>query len=131
MSDSYPILFLDKPSDKAISWVAQQLTKVGLEVVLTFNLQVTRHDPSHCPCPHHGTGQCDCQMAVMLVYGNAYHPISLVIHSYDRQTWILLVDSPHQRASPRLERMIRQALPREPSPPLGQNHDTQASLRKA
>ena len=71
MSDSYPFLFLEQPCDDAIDWVIHQVSGVGLQVMRTFDLQAARHDPADCPCPHHGTEQCDCQMVVLLVYGLA------------------------------------------------------------
>ena len=120
MSYSYPFLTLEQPCNEAIAWVVSQVSGVGLQVVRTFDLQVACHDPADCPCPHHGTDQCDCQMVVLLVYGDDYQPISLVAHSYDGRTWFSLVDTPQQRADPRLERAIRQALPDESIPPIGQ-----------
>ena len=127
MSDSYPFLTLEQPSNDAIAWVVRQVSGVGLQVVRTFDLQVARHDSADCPCPHHGTDQCDCQMVVLLVYGDDYQPISLVAHSYDGRTWFSLVDTPQQRADPRLERAIRQALRMESIPPMGQEHWSHAS----
>lgn len=127
MSDSYPFLTLEQPCNEAIAWVVSQVSGVGLQVVRTFDLQVARHDPADCPCPHHGTDQCDCQMVVLLVYGDNYQPISLIAHSYDGRTWFSLVDTPQQRADPRLEKAIRQALPEESIPPMGQVQWSHAS----
>ena len=120
MSYSYPFLTLEQPCNEAIAWVVSQVSGVGLQVVRTFDLQVARHDPADCPCPHHGTDRCDCQMVVLLVYGDDFQPISLIAHSHDGRTWFSLVDTPQQRADPRLERAIRQALPDESIPPMGQ-----------
>jgi hypothetical protein len=111
MSDSYPFLILEQSCDEAVAWVTDQVSGVGLQVLRTFDLQDTRHDPAECPCPHHGTEQCDCKMVVLLVYGIDYQPVSLVAHSHDGRTWISLIDTPQQRANPNLERAIRQALP--------------------
>jgi hypothetical protein len=66
-------------------------------------------------------------MVVLLVYGDDYQPISLVAHCHDGITWFSLVDTPQQRADPRLERTIRQALPTESIPPTGQVHWSHAS----
>jgi len=110
MSDSYPFLILEKPWNEAIAWVVSQVSGVGLHVMRTFDLQAARLDSGDCPCPHHGTDQCDCQMVVLLFYGEEYQPISLVAHSHDGKTWFSLVDTPQQRADPRLEKAIRQAL---------------------
>ncbi|OGC77037.1 MAG: hypothetical protein A2Z27_03390 [candidate division Zixibacteria bacterium RBG_16_50_21] len=127
MSYSNPFLILEQPCNEAIAWVVDQVGGVGLQVVRTFDLQAARHDPADCPCPHHGTDQCDCQMVVLLVYGDEYQPVSLIAHSYDGRTWFSLVDTPQQRADPHLERTIRQALPVEIIPPKGQVHWSHAS----
>ncbi len=124
MSDSYPFLMLEHPSDEAIAWVVSQVNGVGLQVMRTFDLQMARHDPPDCPCPHHGTDRCDCQMVVLLIFGEDYQPISLVAHCYDGRTWFSLVDTPQQRADPRLEKAIRQALPVESIPRIGHLHGT-------
>jgi len=116
MSDSSPFLILEQPCDDAINWVARQIDRAGLHVVRTFDLLVARQTQASCPCPHHGTEQCDCQMVVLLVYGTGGYtpsigqPISIVAHGYDGQTWFSVVDTPQQRADPRLEAAIRQAL---------------------
>jgi len=110
MIDSYPFLILEQPCDEAIAWITRQVNGAGLQIMRTFDLQAARHDPADCPCPHHGTDQCDCQMVVLLVYGDDRQPVTLVAHSHDGKTWFSLVDTPQQRADPRLEATIRQAL---------------------
>jgi hypothetical protein len=119
MSDNYPFLILDRPCDDAIDWVSQQIFGAGLQVLRTFDLQDARHTHASCPCPHHGTEQCDCQMVVLLIYGgNEHQPISLVAHGYNGQTWFSVVNTPQQRADPRLEAAMRRALmPQLLSPP--------------
>lgn len=108
MSDAF--LILEYPYVEAIDWVVRQCRGAGLQVVQTFDLQAARHAHTECPCPHHGTTQCDCQMVVLLVYAEHPQPISLVVHSHDGKTWISIVDTPQQRADPRLETTIRMAL---------------------
>ena len=126
MSDSPPFLILDQPCDAAIDAVTQQIRRAGLRVVRTFDLHDARHAHANCPCPHHGTEQCDCQMVVLLVYADDHQPISMVAHGYNGQTWFSIVDTAQQRADSRLEAAIRVALtPRikiaSPNPP-GQPH---------
>ena len=108
MSDTF--LILEQPSDEAVAWVIHQVNEAGLQVLRTFDLQMARLAHTECTCPQHGTDQCDCQMVVLLVYGGHIQPISLVAHSYDGKTWISLVNTPQQRADPRLEASIRQVL---------------------
>ncbi len=110
MSDKSPFLILEQPCDAAIDEVTQQISRAGLRVVRTFDLHVARHEHANCPCPHHGTDQCDCQMVVLLVYGSDHQPVSIVAHGYNSQTWFTVVDTPQQRADPRLEEAIRLAL---------------------
>jgi len=108
MSDTF--LNLEQPCDEAIAWVIRQCNDAGLQALRTFDLQVARLAHTECPCPHHGTDRCDCQMVVLLVYGDQFQPISLVAHSHDGKTWFSLINTPQQRAEARLEAAIRQAL---------------------
>ena len=108
MSDTF--LSLEQPCDEAIAWVVGEFNAAGMHVLRTFDLQDARLTQTDCPCPHHGTHQCDCRMVVLLVYGEIYPPASLVAHSHDGVTWFSLVDNPQQRADPHLEAIIRQVL---------------------
>ncbi|HUV26627.1 MAG TPA: hypothetical protein VMW34_04605 [Anaerolineales bacterium] len=110
MSENSPFLYLEQSCDEAVDWVRRQLINIHLNVVRTFDLQIARHAHDSCPCPHHGTEQCDCQMVVLLVYGNDRHPVSIVAHGYNCQTWFSMVDTPQQRADPRTEEAIRMVL---------------------
>jgi hypothetical protein len=110
MSDNSTFLILEQPCNEAIDWLIQQIGKTGLQVVRTFDLNVARHTQDSCPCPHHGTEQCDCQMVVLLVYGTERQPVSIVAHGYNRHTGFSVVDTPQQRADPKLEAVIRRAL---------------------
>jgi hypothetical protein len=49
-------------------------------------------------------------MVVLLVYGSGRQPVSIVAHGHNGQTWFSVVDTPQQRADPRLEAAIRLAL---------------------
>ncbi len=108
MSETF--LSLEQPYDEAIPWVVSQMGGAGLQVQCTFDLQLARLAHTGCPCPQHGTEHCDCQMVVLLVYADNFQPISLVAHSHDGKTWLSLVDTPQQRADPRLEAAIRKAV---------------------
>jgi len=110
MSDTYPFLSLEGSCEETVVWVIQQMSRVGLSVVRTFDLKVARLTHTDCPCPHHGTEQCDCQIVVLLVYGSNSHPISIVAHCHEGRTMFSLVDNPHQRADPVLEATIRRVL---------------------
>ncbi len=110
MSNNSPFLLLEQDCHDAVEWIIGQFASSGLQVVRTFDLQVARQANIDCPCPHHGTDQCNCQMVVLLVYKSGRLPISIVAHGYDGHTWFSVVDSPQQRADPKLEAYIRHAI---------------------
>ncbi len=110
MNDSVLFLVMNRTCDQAIQWVRDKLSDAGLQVVRTFDLKDARSAHFDCTCPHHGTEQCNCQMVVLLVYGGNRPPLSLIAHGHDDKTWFYVVDTPQQRADPRLETAIRQTL---------------------
>jgi hypothetical protein len=117
MSDTSPFLVLEQTCDDAVDWIIEQFDSAGLQAIRTFDLVVARQANIECPCPHHGTDQCDCQLVVLLVYKPAHVPISIIAHGYDGQTWFSVVDTPQQRADPMLEDAIRHAIIPRASPP--------------
>ncbi len=110
MINTAPILVVEQPYDQALEWAMRQIDSQGLQAVVTFDLQVARLAHGDCSCPHHGTQACDCRLNVLLIYGLAPGPVSLVAHGYDGKTWFSLVDTPHQLADQNLERIIRRIL---------------------
>lgn len=110
MYQSSAILTLQADSQTAIEHSIQRLGHSGFQVMRSFDLKVARAAHVGCTCPHHGTDQCDCQMVVLLVYGQDETPVTLVIHGHDDQTQITLVDTPEQRPSPQLVNLIRQTI---------------------
>ena len=114
MSSTLPLIVRDQACADAITWVIQELTGTGLQTLRTFDLRAAQFANADCPCPHHGTSPCDCQMIVLLVYQGSRHPVSLVAHGYNERTWLYLVNTPQQRADAHLEATIRQALIRSP-----------------
>ena len=117
MNDYGSFLTLEVPCDEAVKWVSDRVSYAGLSVIRTFDLQVARHAQMACPCPHHGTDSCDCQMVVLLVYQSNRRPLTMIAHGYSGQTWFSVVDTPGQRADPHLEAIIRRLLS-SPFPPL-------------
>ena len=107
LSENTPFLTLDKPCDEAIEWLIIRVKQAGLLPVRTFDLQVARQAQVSCPCPHHGTTHCDCQMVVLLIYEARAQPLALIAHGYNGQTRFSVVDTPQQRANPRLETLLR------------------------
>ena len=105
-----PFLSVNHPCDVALQWTNEQLLQAGLRPVQTFDLHTARLAMHDCPCPNHGTNECDCQMVVLLVYGKAAEPVTLILHGNDGQTWLSIADDPRQRADAKLIKVIQQAL---------------------
>ena len=103
-------LVLDQACDQVLAWVNGQLTSAGFRVVQTFDLQVARLAHPDCPCPHHGTNDCNCQMVVLLVYGKGDDPATLVIHGQDGRSWVSLAGPVGKRTNQHLEAAIRRTL---------------------
>lgn len=110
MNSLSSFLTVDRPCDQALDWLTRSLTVEGLRVLRTFDLHAARLASGDCPCPHHGLEACDCQMVVVLVYGKAENPATLVLHGCDGQTWLSLMNNPLQRADPVVQSRIEQAL---------------------
>jgi hypothetical protein len=103
-----PFLTVNLTCDRTLPWVSQQLLKVGLRSVQTFDLHIARTALHGCECPHHGTDQCDCQMVVLLVYGATNGPVTLILHGNNGQTWLSI---PNGTASnPTLASQIQNSL---------------------
>ena len=103
-------LSVNRACDDVLNWLSLSLSCKGLRVLRTFDLHDARGGLDHCPCPQHGTNQCDCQMIVLLVYGNAEEPVTLILHGNDGQTWLSLVNNSLQHATPSIQLSIEQAL---------------------
>lgn len=82
----------------------------GLRVEQSFDLRSALADVPACTCPHHGTSRCDCQYNVLLVYGQAGVPVSVIVHGHDARSWITLVDYPAGGAAAELVAQIMQTL---------------------
>ena len=116
-----PFLSVNQSCDEALQWTKEQLYQAGLRPVQTFDLHTARLALHDCPCPNHGTDECDCQMVVVLVYGTSEDvstlptvvntsPVTLILHGNDGETWLSIADSPRQRSDTKLPNEIKQAL---------------------
>lgn len=110
MYQSTEILSLQSDSQTAIEQSMRRLDQAGFQVMRSFDLKVARAAHVGCACPHHGTDQCDCQLVVLLVYGQDETPVTLVVHGHDGQTEIALVDTPEQRPAPELVTQIQNTI---------------------
>ena len=110
MTTLSPFLSIDSSCDQALQMTKTQLSVAGLSAVQTFNLNTARLGSHNCCCPNHGTEACDCQMIVLLVYGDVAEPATLILHGNNGQTWISIAVSPSQRGDPKLVTHIRRVL---------------------
>ena len=101
---------MDRPYNEAVHWLKQRLSEAGLRVIQTFDLAVARAGLEDCPCSHHGTEQCDCEMIVLLVYGKSNEPVTLILHGNKGQSWLSLVSNAQQHPNPKIELVIEQTL---------------------
>ena len=110
MNTLYPFRAIACSCDDALQWTKQRLSQADLHAMQTFDLHSARLTLQDCPCPHHGTNECDCQMIVLLVYGNAMEPATLILHGNDQQTWISIAENPNQRTDGKMISAIQEAL---------------------
>lgn len=103
-------LTVDLPCDMALQAAKKKLAQTGLRALQTFDLHTARHIQQDCPCPNHGTADCDCQMVVLMVYGEMPEPATLILHGSDGQTRFSIADDPSQRADRKLVTSIKEAL---------------------
>ena len=109
-----PFLSIPYSCDEALKWSNERLAQAGFRPVQTFDLHTARAALHDCPCPNHGTVECDCQMVVVLVYGKVEEPVTLILHGNNGQTWLSLADGPHQRSDLKLSTEIKQVLGKAP-----------------
>jgi len=111
--DRFPTVDVD--CQIAAAWVTYRLEQLGLRVLRSFDLRTAAcvSNPEDL-CPHHGTGPCNCQMVVLLVYGQAGPPLSLVAHGYDHHTGFYVVDDPSHPTEPEMHDLMQRAFD-EPS----------------
>lgn len=105
-----PFLSVDQTCGETLKWIKKRLSLAGLRAMQTFDLHTARTALHNCSCPNHGTEDCDCQMVVLLVFGQTEEPATLFLHGNNGQTWLSIADNPLQRVDPELLAQIQQAL---------------------
>ncbi len=105
------LLTLNQPGTEAVSRFTRLLTQTGLKVSRSFDLRAALAADTPCTCPHHADN-CDCDLVMLLVYGDERQPATVVAHSHHGCTWLSLADGPGERPSPDLSRRIMMALAR-------------------
>ncbi len=94
------IASLDCSCAQALASISGALTRRGLRFLQTFDLQDARLANPAYTCPRHGSASCDCQLLVLLVYGEATAPTAMMLHGSDGQTQLSLLDEPGHTADP-------------------------------
>jgi len=107
-----PFVSIDHSCDDALKWSKEQLAQAGLHPVQTFDLHAARVGLHDCPCPNHGTEACDCQMVVLLIYGDADMPETLVLHGNGEKTWLSIMDTFASRENGTFVGLIKDILTR-------------------
>lgn len=105
-----PFLSVDQTCGEVLQRVKALLSAAGLGSVQTFDLNAARRGLHECTCPNHGTDACDCQMMILLVYGDAPEPLTLILHGNNGQTWFSIVEDSRLSADVSLYAATRQAL---------------------
>src|SRR5581483_8667925 len=103
MSAILPLLVLDQTCEQVLVWIHGKLTDAGFRPVKTFDLHVARLAHPDSPCPHHGTDDCNCQMMILLVYGNHGNPATLVIYGQEGRAWLSLAIPVNEHSNQHLE----------------------------
>lgn len=110
MNTLYPFCFLHVSCNTALQWIKERLSEAGLRALQTFDLNNVRHTSLDWLCPQHGETGCDCQMVVLLIYGDAIEPVTLILHGSDGQTWLSFANSSSQNVDATVRCNIEQAL---------------------
>ena len=110
MYQTTPLAILSGDFPAAIQSSVEKLTALGIQVLLSFDLQAARASHSNCTCPHHGTDQCNCQLVVLLLYQNDAEPLTLIAHGHDGETELAYVDPPTHQPDQELINQVRMKL---------------------
>lgn len=103
------LLTINRTGSETIQWLTASLMQAGLQVSQSFDLRSVRDAFAACTCDLQADA-CDCDMAILLVYGTAATPATIMAHSRNGRTWLSLVDTSGQRAPAALEKTILQTI---------------------
>jgi hypothetical protein len=95
---------------ETLQWINQRLVTANLRPRQTFDLHGARVGSHGFVCPTHGTNECDCQMAVILVYDGAIEPVTLILYGNNGQAWLSIAEDANQKPDARLIDTIQKAL---------------------
>lgn len=106
--NTLPLVTLECTCGEAIQRTTRTMIDAGLRVVVSFDSRHIRLATDKEPCPYHGDSECDCQVVILLVYGSAREPATVLAKEQDGSTAISLATAPGVRPSARFENKIRQ-----------------------
>lgn len=110
MFQEIPLITLNTDWNEALSRITQYLENNDLRVVCSFNLQMDFPVNFNCSCPHHNSDECNCSMAVLLVYAPEKPPVSLLIHGHEEQISFMLAASHQQYRDHEVAELVRALL---------------------
>jgi hypothetical protein len=96
--------------NEALCAIRESLSRRGLRALETFDLQDARAGNEDCGCPQHGAAPCDCQMIVLMVYGEGTAPSTLTLHGTGGQVWITLVENAAHEPDAQIVAAVREAV---------------------
>jgi hypothetical protein len=105
--NTLPLVTLECTCDEAIERTARTLVDAGLRVLVSFDSRHLRSETDNAPCPHHGDRECDCQVTILLVYGSAKEPATVLARGQDGSTALSLAIAPTVRPPARFENKLR------------------------
>ena len=82
-------------SEALMEVLTSAFTRRGLRVQRSFDLRsaLAAQSAQSCACPLHGTAGCDCEYAVLLIYGGHSVPVALTVHGHDGISVLEMVDA--------------------------------------
>ena len=94
MSNLKHLDILEAGHEDVIPGVIQRLDRLGLITRPSFDLQAAKAAHGETVCPYHSSVHCDCQIVVLLVYGEQEAPVTLVVDSRDGKTFLSMLEPP-------------------------------------
>jgi len=105
-----PFLSVNNSCDETLKWSKQKLAQKGLRPFQTFTLHPARTGLDDCLCTNHEMGKCNCQLVVLLVYGDANTPETLMLYGNEIRTWLSITDPSALKADVSLAQVIKNIL---------------------
>ena len=105
-----PFLSVNNSCDETLKWSKGKLVQMGLRPLQTFKLRPARTNPDECFCPNQEMGGCNCQLVVLLVYGDGNIPETLMLYGNGVKTWLSITDSLVQSTTDSLAEIIKDIL---------------------